>query len=288
MAPITGKTELLAVFGNPISHTLSPAMHNALLENLQIPAVYVPVCPPIDSLREAILGFRAMRFRGANVTIPFKEVVIPFLDELSPVSEFTGSVNTLYWKDGVTGGTLVGTTTDPYGALRNLEEHGVTVEGKRVALLGSGGAARAIAFALLEKGVSALTIICRDLTKGNSLVQKLNEAFPKHQNPVSLFTFSDFEKIFPEIEVVINATSVGMSPNEQESPLCAHTLHSGMAVYDIVYHPEKTKLLQDAEARGCKVIGGKGMLVHQGAVSFEYWFPEYKADVSVMKQAIGL
>ncbi|MDR1760782.1 MAG: shikimate dehydrogenase [Fibrobacter sp.] len=287
MAPITGKTELLAVFGNPISHTLSPAMHNALLEHLHIPAVYVPVCPSADSLREAIQGFRAMRFRGANVTIPFKEAVIPFLDELSPVSAFTQSVNTLYWKDGVIGGTLMGTTTDPYGALRNLEEHGILVRGKRVALLGSGGAARAIAFALLEKSAK-LTIVCRDSAKGNVLVQKLNEVFPENQNPVSFCAFSDFEKIFPKIEVVINATSVGMSPNNNESPLSAHTIHSGMTVYDIVYNPEKTKLLQDAAARGCKAIGGKGMLVHQGAVSFEYWFPGYQADISVMKQAIGL
>lgn len=287
MVPISGKTELLCVFGNPIAHSLSPAMHNALFAHFQIPAVYVPLSPALHLLAEAIQGFRAMNFRGANVTIPFKEAVIPLVDEVSPISKFTGSVNTLYWKNGIIGETLVGTTTDPYGALRNLEEHGISVQNKRTALLGNGGAARAIAFALLQEKAN-LTLVSRDKIKGEQLVQQLKSAFPEFSESIAYCPLTDFEAIASEIEIVINATSVGMSPHENASPVSCKALCSNTTVYDIVYHPEDTLLLKAAKAKGCKVIGGKGMLVHQGAVSFEYWFPGIKADVSIMKQAIGL
>ena len=255
-------------------------MHNALFDALGINARYLPYAPEPEFFADSIRGFRAMGFRGANVTIPFKTEFIDsdgnpkLVDELSDISKFTGSVNTLYWKDGKVGGTLYGTTTDPYGCIRNLEEHGVVVSAKKVALLGNGGAAKAIAFTLVEQG-NALTIVCRNIEKGKLLADGLNQLFENKQEipEVTVSTFADFASISGSFDIIINATSVGMTPNENESPLTAECLHAGLVVCDIVYAPPHTKLLQMAEAKGCKVVTGEGMLVHQGLESFRKWFP---------------
>ena len=276
-AGIDGKTESLCIFGHPVAHSKSPAMHNALFEALGINARYLPHAPEPENFADAIRGFRAMKFRGANVTIPYKTEFVGcdgsprLVDELSNISKFTGSVNTLYWKDGIVGGTLRGTTTDPYGCIRNLEENGVVASNKKVALLGNGGAAKAIAFTLVEQG-NKLTIVCRNKEKGQALADGLNAVFVDVGVQVS--TFDEFEGISASFDIIINATSVGMTPNEGESPLPAECLHAGQAVCDIVYTPPRTKLLQMAEAKGCKVVTGEGMLVHQGLESFRKWFPK--------------
>jgi shikimate dehydrogenase len=276
-AGIDGKTESLCIFGHPVAHSKSPAMHNALFEALGINARYLPHAPEPENFADAIRGFRAMKFRGANVTIPYKTEFVGcdgsprLVDELSNISKFTGSVNTLYWKDGIVGGTLRGTTTDPYGCIRNLEENGVVASNKKVALLGNGGAAKAIAFTLVEQG-NKLTIVCRNKEKGQALADSLNAVFADVGVQVS--TFDEFEGISAGFDIIINATSVGMTPNESESPLSAESLHAGQAVCDIVYTPPRTKLLQMAEAKGCKVVTGEGMLVHQGLESFRKWFPK--------------
>jgi shikimate dehydrogenase len=285
MSSIDGKTKLLAIFGNPVEHSKSPRMHNANFAYLGINAAYVPLRPGIDKIGDAVKGFRAMGFLGANVTIPFKERVGEFLDELSPVAKFTGSVNTLYWKDGVIGGTLCGTTTDPYGALLNLKEAGVDVQGKLVALLGNGGAARAIAFSLLERG-ARLAIVCRDRSKGEALSEALRGAFPGTSAP-KVFLFAEFQRI-AGVDIILNATSVGMTPDEDASPLPKDVLLPRHFVYDIIYAPAETKLMREAKAAGCKTLGGSAMLVYQGAKSFEFWFPGKTADVSVMKKALGM
>lgn len=281
---INGKTELLAVFGHPVEHSKSPAMHNAILSLLGINAVYVPLSPTPENFKDAIAGFRALHFRGANFTIPFKEMLKEFADELSPISKFTGSANTLYWQ----GEKLCATTTDPYGALKNLEEAGINVEGKEIALLGNGGAAAAICFALLERNVK-LTIVCRNLEKGNALAKRLAEAFP--QNVPTAVTFADFDTTAPEI--ILNTTPVGMHPNINDTPLPNAKYRSGQFVYDIVYTPAETRLLREAREQGCKTLNGEGMLVHQGAASFRLWFPKETENVSdetlvtTMRNALG-
>ena len=277
MASINGKTETLCIFGHPVAHSKSPLMHNALFKELGINAAYLPYAPEPENFADAIKGFRAMKFRGANVTIPYKTQFIDaetgeprLIDELSPISRFTGSVNTLYWKDGIVGGTLCGTTTDPYGCIRNLEEHGVNPSNTTVALLGNGGAAKAIAYTLVEQG-NKLTIVCRSREKGEALANGLGEG-------IQVVTFSEFADVSANNKIIINATSVGMSPNVDESPLPAECLHSDQVVCDIVYTPPRTKLLQMAEAKGCKVVTGEGMLVHQGLESFKKWFPAETAN----------
>lgn len=270
---LNGKSESLCIFGNPVGHSKSPLMHNALFEALGINAAYLPYAPEPEFLADAIKGFRAMKFRGANVTIPYKTPVMELVDELSDISKFTGSVNTLYWKDGIVGGTLCGTTTDPYGCIRNLYEFGVDVSDKKVALLGNGGAAKAIAFTLVEKNCE-LTIVCRTLEKGSALAHSLNKAFEGKAPQVKVVTFNDFETVTDSIQVIINATSVGMTPNVNDTPLPAKALRAHQAVCDIVYTPKITKLLQLASEVGCKTVTGEGMLVHQGIESFRKWFPK--------------
>lgn len=271
-----GKTESLCIFGHPVAHSKSPLMHNALFDALGINAAYLPYAPEADQFADAIRGFRAMKFRGANVTIPYKTEFMEadgsprLVDELSDISKFTGSVNTLYWKDGIVGGTLCGTTTDPYGCIRNLEEHGVVASNTKVALLGNGGAAKAIAYTLVEQK-NELTIMCRNKEKGTALANAL-------KGNVDAVTFGEFAAVSAQFKIIINATSVGMTPNEGESPLGEDCLHAGQVVCDIVYTPPRTKLLQMAAAKGCKTVTGEGMLVHQGLESFKKWFPVETAE----------
>lgn len=282
--PIDGKTETLCIYGHPVAHSKSPLMHNALFKELGINAAYLPYAPEPEKFEEAIHGFKSMKFRGANVTIPYKTEFLEadgnprLVDELSDISKFTGSVNTLYWKGGIVGGTLCGTTTDPYGCIRNLEEHGVDASNKKVALLGNGGAAKAIAYTLVERK-NKLTIVCRTKEKGLALADGLNTNFSQKEQAaetyeiVNVATFDEFAAVSKNFDIIINATSVGMSPNIDESPLTADCLHPGQVVCDIVYTPPRTKLLQMAEQAGCKTVSGEGMLVHQGLESFKKWFP---------------
>lgn len=282
VACINGATETLCIYGQPVSHSKSPLMHNALFNALGINAKYLPFAPISEHFQDAISGFRAMKFRGANVTIPYKTQFInpqnrsPLLvDELSDISKFTGSVNTLYWKDGIVGGVLCGTTTDPYGCIRNLEEHSVSTNNTTIALLGNGGAAKAIAFTLVEQK-NNLTIVCRNKEKGYALAKSLNDFFKI--NSVQVSTFKDFKKISADFKIIINATSVGMTPNEDESPLNEDCLHPTQTICDIVYTPLHTKLLTMALAKKCKIVTGEGMLVHQGLESFKKWFPQESAN----------
>lgn len=285
LASINGKTETLCIFGHPVAHSKSPAMHNALFDALGINAAYLPYAPEPENFAKAIEGFKAMKFRGANVTIPYKteffnaDGTARLVDELSEISKFTGSVNTLYWKDGIVGGTLCGTTTDPYGCVRNLEENGVSPSNKKIALLGNGGAAQSIAFTLVEQE-NELTIVCRTKEKGEALAGSLNKFFQsdnacdKNFKTVQVTTFGEFASISANFDIIINATSVGMSPNIDASPITDECLHKGQVVCDIVYTPPHTKLLQMAETKGCKIVTGEGMLVHQGLESFKKWFPK--------------
>jgi shikimate dehydrogenase len=289
MPKINGKTKLLGVFGCPVSHSLSPVMHNALLDALGIDAVYLPLpCSP-EQLPQAVAGFRALGFVGANVTIPFKEAMVHLVDELTPIAKFMGSVNTLFWKEG----KLCGTTTDSYGALQNLAENGVSLQGRKVALLGNGGASRALAFALLDPAAAvrpaSVTLFGRDLNKVQALSADLRAVGLGSGPQLDFSTLDQFPERATEFDLLINGTSVGMAPHLEEIPVPPQALHGGMVVYDIVYTPAETRLLREAKAIGCKVVPGMGMLVHQGALSFaNFWFPQYstRVDTQIMRNAI--
>lgn len=281
---LDGKTRLLGVLGNPVSHTLSPVMQNALLQHLGINAVYLPFPCETAKLGDAIQGLRALGFVGANVTIPFKEALLQYVDALSPMSQFMGSVNTLYWENG----KLMGTTTDAYGALNNLADFGHSVQGQHVALLGNGGASRALAFAILQQRPASLCILGRDASKLEKLCKELSNAnLPLNADYGTLDSFASMSKRFT---MLINGTSVGMAPQADAIPVDPTGLHAGMVVYDIVYSPAETLLLREAKQRDCPTVPGIGMLIHQGALSFEHWFPGAIKDrgqaIQIMRNAI--
>jgi shikimate dehydrogenase len=270
---ILGTTRLIALLGDPVAHSLSPAMHNPAFEHYGLDFAYVPLRVPAEGLKTALDAIRVFNFRGANVTLPHKQAVIPFLDEVTESSRIIGAVNTILNE----GGKLIGTTTDPEGFLEGYREKGHSFIGQSVAILGNGGSARTIAYALLmQDRPSQVILVGRDLKKSQALATEIAERLNLHGTSGALpapeaITLADYASVRNEIQVVVNTTPVGMHPNTEASPLGADDLMEGQVVYDIVYAPEKTRLLRDAEARGLKTVGGLGMLVHQGRASFEFW-----------------
>lgn len=269
MTDIKGTTRLVAILGDPVAHSLSPAMHNAAFAKHGIDMAYVPLRVKPADVKQALDALRAFGFRGANVTLPHKQAVIPHLDALSEASRIIGAVNTIVNEDG----RLTGTTTDGSGFLEAFREAGHSFTGRSVAVIGNGGSARTIAFALaMDAKPRRIVIVGRDLEKSRKLQAevggKLGGGPAKTMEAVTL---ADYASVKGEVDVVVNATPVGMHPDADGTPVPADDLASGQTVYDIVYVPEKTRLLRDAEARGLKTVGGLGMLVHQGRASFRLW-----------------
>ena len=290
---IDGETKLLGVLGWPVEHSMSPVMHNAAIKAAGLNACYVPLpCPP-EALREVIAGLRGLGFLGANVTIPHKQAVVEHLDGLSEESRFTGSVNTLYWE----GDRLIGTSTDATGAVLNLRQAGIELDGMKVTILGTGGAARALAFALARgrcAGVGGgqetfhlpeLNILGRDPEKAGRLAGDI-AANSAAGTAVRSGTLAEFTALGSGADLVINCTSAGMTPDVQGCPIDLAPLEPRHAVYDIVYQPRETVLLGEARRRGCPTVEGIGMLVHQGAASFRTWFGR-EPDTEVMFSALG-
>lgn len=282
MIDIRGTTRLVAILADPVAHSLSPAMHNAAFARHALDYAYVPLRVRPADLGAAVEGLRAGNFRGANVTLPHKQAVVPFLDEVSETSHMMGVVNTIVNDDG----RLKGTTTDPIGFLECFREAGHTFQGKTVALIGNGGSARTIAFALaLEDKPARVILVGRDTDKSRRLIGeiggKIGDAAAQTMESVSL---ADYSSVRLDAQVVVNATPIGMDPDVETSPLAPRDLADGQIVYDIVYVPEKTRLIRDAEARGLKTVGGLGMLVHQGRASFRLW-TGLEPDASLFYQA---
>jgi shikimate dehydrogenase len=257
-------TKLVALFGFPIEHTLSPLFQNAAFKVSGTDAVYVAFEVTPDDLENAVQAIRSLKFLGANLTIPHKEKVIPFLDEISPMSQKCGSVNTIVNRNG----KLRGETTDGLGFLRSLKEGlGITPKEKRILLVGAGGAARAIAFVLAEAKASLyLTDLIKE--KGKRLVNDLNKWFP--QNKSVFLPLSERSAVLrrEKIDILINATPVGLK--KEEALFRTDDLTDKLVVCDLIYN-RKTLLLQSAQKLGLKTINGMGMLIHQGALSFQLW-----------------
>jgi shikimate dehydrogenase len=249
---IDAKTELYGIIGNPVKHSLSPAIHNGAFGRMGLNGVYLAF--EVTDLRETLSGVRGLGIRGLSVTLPFKTEIIPFLDRVDGMAERIKAVNTIANE----GGKLVGYNTDCPGAMGALEEK-VDLKGKRVILLGAGGAARAIGFGLKERGCR-IVILNRSSDRAEGLAKDLDCI----HRPLSSIDGLD-------ADVIINATSMGMSPREGEAPLLQKVLKEGMTVMDIVYRPVRTRLLREALERGCRTIDGLEMLARQGAAQFEIW-----------------
>ena len=264
---INGKTVLYGIIGNPVTHSLSPAMHNAALAASGINGVYLPFSAP--DIAAAVTGIRGLGVQGVSVTIPHKEKVMALLDEIDPVAQKIGAVNTVMNTDG----TLKGLNTDWLGATRALEEK-IDLNGVEAVILGAGGSARAIGFGLLER--RAKFVLCsRTESRGKALADELGCLW------VSLDEADNLSG-----DILINATSVGMQPHIENSPVPERILSRFQVVMDIVYAPLKTRFLQEAEVRGCVTINGLEMLLYQGVAQFELWTGKV-APVELMRKALA-
>jgi shikimate dehydrogenase len=276
---ISGKTKICALIGDPVEHTMSPAMHNAAFEKLGLDYIYIPFRVRADELARAVDGMRALNVRGFNVTIPHKVTVIPMLDGLNALAEKIGAVNTVVNN----GGELRGYNTDASGFLQALLEQGVEPDEKKVVVLGAGGASRAISYILAERDAH-LTILNRQLEMdwAVELAQMIYHDLNKEVRVFEL-SFENLEKVLEEADILINATSVGMSPNSEESPVPAPLLKSDLVVFDVVYNPIRTRLLKEAGAAGARTICGVDMLAWQGALAFEKWVGQ-PAPLDLMRE----
>ncbi|MBP1177379.1 shikimate dehydrogenase [Paenibacillus sp. PvR133] len=256
---------LLGVLGDPIKHSKSPLMHKIALQAAGIEGDFVPLHVKPDQLEDAMKGIRAMHFRGVNVTIPHKVEVMKYLDEIDEGARLIGAVNTIVNDNG----RLKGYNTDGIGYVRSLkEETSVDLKGARIAVLGAGGAARGVIHALLEEQPESVIILNRTRDKAEQLaLEWTTEAIP-----VRGYSNEDAKNVLATVNVLINTTSVGMSPLSDELPLETSLIPEGIIVSDLIYNPLETRLLRESrEQRGCTVHGGLGMFVYQGAVAFEYF-----------------
>jgi shikimate dehydrogenase len=269
------------VIGHPIGHSLSPLIHNAGYAALNLNFVYLAL--DVTNLQGCLAGFRAIHgFRGLSVTIPHKIPVIRYLDEVDQVSRKVGSINTI----SKTGDVLTGTSTDGPGTLRALAAAGVDLKGKRILFLGSGGAVRAVAFAVADAaGPESVRILGRTAVNVEALVNDIRE-----QTDAAVFggaLDSDLGAAMEEADIIIQGTPIGMhgsAPNESVVPCTM--LEARHVVFDMVYRPLKTRFIIDAEQRGCKTVLGIEMLLNQAALQFELWTGK-EAPMAAMRDAVA-
>lgn len=267
---IDGSTKVYGIIGNPVSHSKSPVMHNSGFVALGENRVYIPL--PVTDVQAGLTGMRGLGLWGASVTIPHKEAVISLVDQVDPIAERIGAVNTINVIETADGRKLYGSNTDWLGANRALTEK-TELAGKRVVLLGAGGSARAIGFGLLEVG--AEVVLCsRTEARGRALAADLG---------CTWYALDQVDDLSGDI--LVNATSVGMLPNVDTSLMAKSSLARYQVVMDIVYAPLATRLLQDAEAMGCMTVNGLDMLLYQGVAQFELWTGK-KAPVDIMRKAL--
>lgn len=274
---ITSETRTIALIGHPTAHSRSPQMHNAVLNKLKLPFVYLAYDIAPERLREAVRGMKALGFAGWNVTIPHKVSIMAELDELDREAEEIGAVNTVVNQQQ----KWVGYNTDGQGYLQSLkEEMGIDLRGKKVVLLGSGGAARSVGYALATAGIQQLVIANRTLAKAEKLADHLQKWTQVDFRPIH-----DCQQAIQEANLLVNTTSVGMHPHIEEIPINPNWLHRDCVVSDLIYVPHQTALLKKASEVGAHVQNGVGMLVHQAAIAFELWLG-VKPPISTMRSVL--
>lgn len=284
---INGHTRLYALIGSPVGHSGSPAMYNYSFEKLGIDAAYLAFDTPLEKTEETVNALRTLNVGGFNITMPNKTAVAQLVDRLSPAAEMVGACNTVVVeKDG----TMTGHITDGTGFIRNLKEHGVEIKGTKAVLLGTGGAATAIAVQAALDGVKELAIFNKKdefYANGEKTVEKIKKAVPTI-GKVYIEDLDNTEllgKVLSESDILINATRAGMSPLQDVIPVPAEFLHKDLAVADVVYNPRETLLVQKAKETGCRAaIGGIGMLLWQGAAAFELFTGKEMPAQEVMEK----
>ncbi len=260
------RTQMFALFGNPVGHSLSPVMHNAAFRSMRMDAVYFPFC--VTNLEGAVRGIAELGFRGVSVTIPFKTAVMAHLDRVEESARAIGAVNTILNDSG----SLVGFNTDWTGLVRSLGES-MEIRGRTFAVIGAGGAARAALFGLREEG-GVPVVVNRSAARGEGLAREFGCPF---------FPLEEIGKV--EADCLINTTPVGMSPDVNGTPVGRSDVARFRWVMDIVYSPLETRLLREAREAGCRTISGLGMFVHQGGEQIRIWTGQ-EAPVALMRQVV--
>ena len=267
---ITASTQKVGLIGWPVEHSFSPRMHNAAFREANLDWVYLPlpVGPAAGNVEKALQGLSVLGFMGANVTIPHKQNVLPHLSEVSGTARSVGAVNTLTVGSDA---SIAGDNTDVYGFLAPLQAWAGSLQGSRTLLLGAGGAARSVAYGLAQAGCTHLTMYNRTVSRSEQLRASL-EPFASQMEWHILTRPEQVLGAAGEVSLVVNATSVGMFPHVESSPLPEDfPWHSSLIAYDLVYNPRETRFLAHARAQGATCIDGLEMLLFQGARSFEIW-----------------
>jgi shikimate dehydrogenase len=271
------QTVMYGVFGSPIKHSKSPIMLNRAFQEVGVNAAYAAFHVPPGELESAMNGIKALQFGGLNVTIPHKVEVMNYLDELDEGARIIGAVNTVVNN----GGKWIGYNTDGIGYVRSLkEETGLSLEGKHILVIGAGGAARGVIYALAQEKPAVIWVANRTAEKAAALAENL-QAFAD----VAGIGLDQVVDIKDKVDLIINTTSVGMHPHVDELPIDPSWFHENLTVSDLIYNPRITKLLTEAKNRGCRIHGGLGMFIYQGAYAFEYW-TGLPAPVSAMKSVV--
>jgi shikimate dehydrogenase len=265
-------TKVIGVLGHPIKHSFSPLMHNLSFELLELDYIYLPFDVPLTNLKDSLKGIKALGIMGFNVTLPLKEKIIQYIDELSEEASIVGAVNTIVNDNGV----LRGYNTDVNGIVVALENHKDKFSGKEATVIGSGGAARSVIYSLIRNfKMDKINLINRTVQRAESL-RDYFESKMRYDN------FKTYELVPPDVvnilkgsQLIVNTTSIGMFPEIDDSPTSIEqSFHSDQVVFDVVYNPVKTKFLKIAESAGASVVSGLEMFVEQGKKSFELWTGE--------------
>lgn len=257
-------TIFYGVFGDPVRHSKSPVMLNRAFAETGLNAAYGAFHILPGTLKEAVAGIRALQFRGVNVTVPHKVEVMSYLDDIDESAKIIGAVNTIVNE----GGRLIGYNTDGIGYIRSLkEETGIDLRGKKVLMLGAGGAARGVGYAFAKEGVSQIYLTNRTKSKAIELAAMMSEF-----GHVSGHSLDELAQLAGEADIIVNNTPIGMFPFVDETPMDTSLIRPGTIVSDLIYNPLLTKFLQEArDLRDAKIHSGLGMFIYQGAYAFEYW-----------------
>lgn len=282
---INGKTKIIGVIGKNIKNSLSPLFHNQIILKYSLNFCYLPFQVAETDLGKAIQGIKALNIRGVNITFPYKEKAIEFLDKVEKSARRIGAVNTIVNNKGF----LTGYNTDVIGFKKSLQEDGeFVIKEKKAVILGAGGAARAVVYALLEEKIEEICIFNRTLEKAKKIKQNLSSFFPKSRISVFPLEGEDLKDKIEKAHLLVNATSLGMPPRVDITPLPDEKLfHPNLLVYDLIYHPARTLFLRQAERAGAKIINGLPMLVYQGIESFYLWTgfkPEGEEVLEIVRQ----
>ena len=280
---ITGNTRLIGLIGSPVTHSLSPLMHNTAFKKLELDYAYLAFDVDTENLEDGVKAMKTLNASGFNVTMPIKESILPYLDELSREAKLIGAVNTVKNING----RLKGYNTDGMGYVKSLNEEGFEVGKKKFVLVGAGGAARSVAIQLAIESVREIVIFNRDRDKADEICQIIRENFHDVEVKTSELNDEFLRRELINADVFVNCTPLGMGPHEEKSVIeDPEFLREDLVVSDLVYHPIKTRLIKIAETKGCEIVTGIGMILWQGAYAFKIWTGEEMPMEAVRKAIV--